>query len=295
LLSEALAGDGAKLPPRNKRARERERHLLLYLQRLAGKNDTYSEFGPSGWGTSEVAQAGVQIAPAPGIARREAFFERWAAFTIAAAMNGDTATRPELAPRLNPHGRLDDDTFILPATGKSIPLDRSARESLVRCDGRTPAHATGVELPLLADLAERGVLLWEAEVPAMDPYAFAQLLADVEAWRPGAARERLARDPAAAAGARHRVCRNARAGRAHRNFTRSGRALSRARDRARPRRSLPLRGRQSPGGRVLPRMSFHGRRRSPPGGRTRLRPMDQPLARLLCVYRQPRRSGAAEA
>ena len=190
LMSEALASDGAELPPRNKRARERERHLLLYLQRLAGKNDTYSEFGPSGWGTSDAHESGVQIAPVPGIAKREAFFERWAAFTVATAMNNDREIRPELAPRINPHGRLEGEAFILPALGKSITLDRTARESLARCDGQTPAHATGVEMPLLADLADRGVLLWEAEVPAMDPYAFAQLLADVEGWRAGTARDR---------------------------------------------------------------------------------------------------------
>ena len=35
---------------RNARSRERDRHLLLYLQRVCAKNDTFSEFGPSSWG-----------------------------------------------------------------------------------------------------------------------------------------------------------------------------------------------------------------------------------------------------
>lgn len=190
LLHEALASNGSELPPRNKRARERERHLLLYLQRIAGKNDTFSEFGPSGWGRSEPGRCGVEIAPDPGIAKREAFFERWAAFTVSVAMNGDAEIRPELAPRLNPSGRIEGDSFVLPATGMSIALDASMRDSLARCDGRTPAHALGVELPLLTQLADRGVLLWEAEVPGMDPYAFGQLITDVETWRAGAARDR---------------------------------------------------------------------------------------------------------
>ncbi|PYI40823.1 MAG: hypothetical protein DMC57_09560, partial [Verrucomicrobia bacterium] len=37
---------GGELPPRNSRNRERERHLLLYLQRIAAKNDTFGEVRP---------------------------------------------------------------------------------------------------------------------------------------------------------------------------------------------------------------------------------------------------------
>ena len=79
----------AELPPRNSRTRERERHLLLYLQRVAAKNDTFSEFGPSGWGMIAKNVSGVTLAPEPGIAKREAFLERWIAHAIAAAINSD--------------------------------------------------------------------------------------------------------------------------------------------------------------------------------------------------------------
>src|ERR1700730_18311236 len=56
------------MEPRNNRARGREQHLLLYLQRVATKNDTFSEFGPSGWGKIDSEIAGVAFAPAVGIA-----------------------------------------------------------------------------------------------------------------------------------------------------------------------------------------------------------------------------------
>src|SRR5207248_6394114 len=47
------------LQRRNSRAGDRERHLLLYVQRVAAKNDTFSEFGPSSWGKTNPKIAGV--------------------------------------------------------------------------------------------------------------------------------------------------------------------------------------------------------------------------------------------
>src|SRR5205807_9839874 len=55
---------------RNARAGDRERHLLLYLQRVAAKYDTFSDFGPSGWGRIREHGSSVKLAPQAGIARR---------------------------------------------------------------------------------------------------------------------------------------------------------------------------------------------------------------------------------
>src|SRR5437588_10808675 len=96
---------------RNSRAGDRERHLLLYLQRIAAKNDTFSEFGPSAWGKVDPAIAGVQFDPAPGIANRNAFLERWTAHAVAATINADPEVFPELRPRRNPAGLLLGDKF----------------------------------------------------------------------------------------------------------------------------------------------------------------------------------------
>ena len=49
-LLEKSAAKSGPLPPRTKKARAKERHLLLYLQRVCAKNDTLSEFGPGSWG-----------------------------------------------------------------------------------------------------------------------------------------------------------------------------------------------------------------------------------------------------
>jgi hypothetical protein len=192
LLAEALHEPGVPLAPRNKRARERERHLLLYLQRIAAKNDTFSEFGPSAWGTASADTPGLLLEPEAGIAKREAFYERWAAFALAAAMNADAEVRQELAPRLNPQGRLNGEVFYLSATDRTVALNPGQRELLERCDGETPAREIG-RLELLAELADSSVILWEVEVPAMDPYCFTRLLKDVQAWPTAPARDRWLR------------------------------------------------------------------------------------------------------
>ena len=106
LLRHLLDFSGARnLNHRNARAGDRERHLLLYLQRVVAKNDTFSEFGPSGWGITAKNISGLAIAPEPGIAKREGFLERWVAHAIAAAINSDPEnSNPKLAvPALEPH------------------------------------------------------------------------------------------------------------------------------------------------------------------------------------------------
>jgi hypothetical protein len=188
------------LPPRKKSARARERHLLLFLQRVCAKNDTLSEFGPGSWGrvaqepaiqstaASElqrphVPTSAVSFAPQPGVAKRESFLERWAAHGVAAALNADPAVRAELSPRLHPHGRIEGDQFLFTDTGDTMPLDPQTREILARCDGATPAHSLGVELKTLVQLAEQHIIRWEVEVPALDPHAFDVLLSDITLWR----------------------------------------------------------------------------------------------------------------
>jgi hypothetical protein len=113
----------AALPARNSRARERERHLALYLQRIAAKNDTFSEFGPSGWGKVGKKVSGIELKPEPGIAKREAFLERWTAHAIAAAVNADPEnSNPKLVvPALEPHAveiLLEDVKNWLPSPGR---------------------------------------------------------------------------------------------------------------------------------------------------------------------------------
>jgi hypothetical protein len=93
------------LPARNSRMRERERHLLLYLQRLAAKNDTFSEFGPSAWGEILAHESQISFKPEPGVSKREAFLERWVAQALAATINADPENNNSKlsVPALEPH------------------------------------------------------------------------------------------------------------------------------------------------------------------------------------------------
>ena len=91
---------------RNSRVRERERHLLLYLQRIAAKNDTFSEFGPSAWGSTQSGESALSFEIHPGIARRDVFLERWTAHALAGGINADAETFLERCPRLNPSGAV---------------------------------------------------------------------------------------------------------------------------------------------------------------------------------------------
>lgn len=188
-VREVLAGlltEGAPdspLPPRRKRDRARERHLLLYLQRICTKNDTLSEFGPGGWGIIGGRPKSLALGPQPGIAARETFLERWTAHGIAAALNADPEIRAELAPRLNPNGLIAGNRFVFTDSGEAIQLDDATLVAVKRIDAKTPAHSLGVDTAVLEHLAAQRIIRWEIEVPALEPHAFDILVADIEAWR----------------------------------------------------------------------------------------------------------------
>ena len=182
-LAKQTVDPSGSLPPRNKDARAHEKHLLLYLQRVCAKNDSLSAFGPEGWGTVSGETRELALSPQPGIAERETFLERWTAHGAAAALNSDPDIRGELSPRLNPNGRINGNHFVFADSGETIPLDESNLELLGRIDGKTPAHALGSAPELLEKLAQREIIRWEVEVPALEPHPFDVLLADVNAWR----------------------------------------------------------------------------------------------------------------
>jgi len=181
-LAKQLADSGA-LPPRNKSSRAHERHLLLYLQRVAAKNDSLSAFGPEGWGTIGGAPGSLTFSPQPGVAARETFLERWTAHGLAAALNADPEIRAELSPRLNPNGLIAGNQFVFADSGETIALDEATLQALQRIDSKTPAHSLGLDPTVLEQLAQQNIVRWEVEVPALEPHAFDVLFADVQAWR----------------------------------------------------------------------------------------------------------------
>ncbi len=175
---------------RNARAGDRERHLLLYLQRVCAKNDTFSAFGPSAWGSVRSDKPLVVPSAVSAIRRRDTFLERWTAHTLAGAVNADPSTRGELAPRLNPNGRIEDETFVLTDSGLRIPLGPDLIHIISLCDGISPAHSLGVSTEVLEDLAQQNILRWQMEVPALDPHAFSVLISEIRQWRDNAVRAR---------------------------------------------------------------------------------------------------------
>ena len=154
------------LSHRNSRAGDRERHLLLYLQRIAAKDDTFSQFGPTGWGRIDNSVAGVKIDVRPGIAAREVYLERWTAHAAAAAMNNDPNVFAELSPRLNPNGHVVDGGFVFTDSGEKIELEAAEREIVERCDGRTPVHRSERQSKRFARWPEK-IIKCEVEVPAL--------------------------------------------------------------------------------------------------------------------------------
>jgi hypothetical protein len=72
---------------RNKFDKKIEQTLVLYLQRITTKNDTFSEFGPSTWGTAAPDEPGVSLNPESKISQRDVFLERWVAHHVATAVN----------------------------------------------------------------------------------------------------------------------------------------------------------------------------------------------------------------
>jgi len=183
-----------ELPTRNSRVRERERHLLLYLQRIAAKNDTFSEFGPSAWGSARSGEPVVSFEARPGIARRDVFLERWTAHALAAGINADPETFLERCPRLNPNGVLIGRRFVFVDNGDAVDFASAELEIVTRCDGTTPIHAlvrlADVELDVVSGLLDKRVLIATLDVPALDPSALQILRNDVAAWHLGTARNR---------------------------------------------------------------------------------------------------------
>ncbi|HEV3410567.1 MAG TPA: hypothetical protein VG095_09740, partial [Chthoniobacterales bacterium] len=143
----------------------------------------------SAWGKVGEGAAFTLEKDAP-ISARDHFFERWVAHLVAAAINADPETRIEIAPRLNPNGRLEKTAFFFGETNERLLLDLETVEALRRCDGNTPAHAGGIPAEQLERLARLNVIRWELQTPAMQPYAFDIIVEEVRRWRAGAARTR---------------------------------------------------------------------------------------------------------
>ena len=179
----------ADWPVRNSAKRKTEQTLLLYLQRIAAKNDTFSAFGPSGWGRIDEKANHLRIAAHPDFSGREIFFERWVAQVLAEAITADADVWDELCPWLVRTGRIEGNKFVDVSSGASVVLSDAERLVVERSDGRTPVHALGSSA-VVKELSAKGILSCRIEVPALEPHALETIVTDISMWRPGAPRER---------------------------------------------------------------------------------------------------------
>lgn len=188
-LQEGSSSTRENITRRNAREGDRERHLQMYLQRICGKNDTFSGFGPSAWGKTDRDMRGIAFGEIAHISRRHSLLERWVATAVTAVLNQDPETRLEIAPRINPNGRCSETAFTFTDTGEKVDLDLKSAEFVQRCNGRAPAFILG-QIELLVSLAQKGVIQWQIEVPALKPNPFEILLSDVRNWRTNATQAR---------------------------------------------------------------------------------------------------------
>lgn len=158
-LDKAAAGE-----PRNVRGRYHELTIATYLQRYCLKNDTIGFFGPVGWARLGSEDAGVDMAPRPGLlARRTTYFENWAIEAVADAIAGRHDVFPWLRPRREPGASLTRSVVRMPFR-KTTTLSARELRVLSLCDGhRTVRDIVGdppdpVTLAALLQLRESGVV-----------------------------------------------------------------------------------------------------------------------------------------
>jgi hypothetical protein len=164
LLSSRLLehDEEAAVSSRNKFDKKIEQTLVLYLQRIATKNDTFSEFGPSSWGTTIPERNEVRLNPRSEMAARDVFLERWTAHGVVAAINADPAVQAELkgaplkVPALEPHAF---ETLMADVEAWADGPVRSHWLSVLRPLAELPARFAGQ-----TDSAQRAILVDEARL-----------------------------------------------------------------------------------------------------------------------------------
>jgi len=104
----AQRDEGDALPPRDARARQRERVAALYAQRFCAKNDTNSLCGPHAGAFFEDAERGpLALRAEAALANRRSYFSHWAAEALVAAWAARCGA--PVRPRVNPLSRREGD------------------------------------------------------------------------------------------------------------------------------------------------------------------------------------------
>lgn len=186
---EPVSGATAATTSTTSDERKRDRHRLLYLQRVAGKNDTISEWGPTSWGWVDGAVKGARLDAKPGMAKRDVYVERWVVDALAADISNDPDAQPHLKPTRHPLGSLDGERFVRHDAGRAIELDAVDVDLVRRADGTLSSAALG-DPARVQRLVDDGVLHRAMQGPELTAHRLERVREDVAAWPDGPARQR---------------------------------------------------------------------------------------------------------
>jgi hypothetical protein len=164
------------LPERtNAGIREKRELVVSYLQRYCAKNDSIGFFGPFGWAHWVADGPAASVEPGPGlIAARDIRFDHWGIAALGDMFARDPEIRAQLRPRRHPEVRLMNAKAAF-SRGRRLEFPESIGRLLSACDGGTtaaeiaarlaPPEARGKIFQHLSNLAERNLVLWDAQVP----------------------------------------------------------------------------------------------------------------------------------
>jgi hypothetical protein len=161
---------------RTNRVRRVERRFVLYLQRLAAKNETTSFFGPLNVGRLDpAAPLALDVRRSPTCPRRRRVFAaQWLAEGLAREIARDPSLRARRAPRRSPVWRIDEAAGTATrGGGPAVALDALELAVCRHADGRRPlpdlaaavAHPAAAVARAVGRMERRGVLVSSVVVP----------------------------------------------------------------------------------------------------------------------------------
>lgn len=189
--------------PDNANFRRSERQVYTYLQRLCGKNETTSFFGPVGYGKT-VDDGGpdfrVRVLP-PSECPRRVFVSMAAVRDLHKAIGADPELAADLPVRANPIYRVaDDGTARSAPLGVAVKLPAPTLAAYKALSGGASLRQAAATLgkpvdelaKLVAPLLKAAIVVRALPLRTDDFEVFAALRASVDALAPSAARDRWA-------------------------------------------------------------------------------------------------------
>jgi hypothetical protein len=169
-----------------------EKRFFSYLQRLCGKNETASFFGPLNYGQIDDNQAlmlDTRLGDGPIIRRREVFLTFWAVKALAEAIKQEEQLQQTLPLSLHPMVEIrKDGTLYLHNSGRSLKVGSQLIQLFNAMDGSKGKTQLLAMLPeeeqsrasrLIGTLIQSGVVRQELHVPSTQAHPLTALQAQL--------------------------------------------------------------------------------------------------------------------